>query len=79
MKEGRREKDSYYPYSLARRLSFSLVCFIGFSVASKPSGSCGDFQLLVVEEDPTCTNIGILSCIGRTNDAPLVSWKTSPR
>ena len=31
-------------------------CF-GFSVAPKPLGSYGDFQLLLVEEDPPHTNI----------------------
>ena len=51
---------------------------MGFSFALKTSGSYGDFQLLLVEKDPTRTNIGIFACMGRTTDAPQVSWKTSP-
>ena len=33
----------------------------------------GNFQPLLVEETPTCTNIGIFACMGRTNNAPQVS------
>ena len=43
-----------------------VFCFIGFSVEPTLSGSYGDFQLLLVEEDPTGTNIEIFACIGRT-------------
>ena len=52
--------------------------FVWFSVAPKHSGSYSNFQLLLVKEDPRRTNIGIYVCIGRTTDAPQVSWKTSP-
>ena len=52
--------------------------FIAFSVAPTSSGSYDDFQLLLVQEDPRRTNIGIFACMGRTTDAPQVSWKTSP-
>ena len=30
-----------------------------------------------LEEDPTCANIGIFVCIGRTTYTPQTSWKTS--
>ena len=43
-----------------------------------PSGSYGDVQLFLVEEDPTRTIIGIFACTGRTTDASQISWKTSP-
>ena len=45
-----------------------LFCFIGVSVAPTSSGSYGDFQLLLVEEDLTRTIIGIFECMGRTID-----------
>ena len=55
-----------------------LLCV--FSVTPTPLESYGDFQLLMVEKDPTRTNIRIFACMGRTIDAPQlqVSWKTSP-
>ena len=40
--------------------------------------SYGDFKLLLVEENPTGTNIGIFACVSKTTDALQVSWKTSP-
>ena len=55
---------------------FVLFVFYGFSVAPTPLGLYGDFQLLLMEEDPTHTNV--FASMGRTNDAPQVSWKTSP-
>ena len=39
--------------------SYFLILFIGFSVAPTPYWSYGDFQLLLVKEDPTRTDIGI--------------------
>ena len=71
-----------------RELLFNLItCSMGLLmatfiiylvVAPTPSGSYGDFQLLPVEEDPTCTNIQIFACMDRTTNTPQVSWKSSP-
>ena len=47
--------------------------FAGFSVATTPSGSYGDFQLFLVEEDPTRTDIGIFAYMCRKINAPQVS------
>jgi hypothetical protein len=58
-------------------LFYYLILF-GFLVTLTPSGSYGDFQLLLVEEDPTCTNMGIFACTVRTTVTLQVSWMTSP-
>ena len=54
---------------------FYLIGF--YSRTATHLGSYGDFQHLLVEEDPTRTNIGLFARMGRTNDAPHESWKTS--
>ena len=40
-----------------KKLFVCFVLFLGFTVAPTPLGSYGDLQLLLVEEDPTHTNI----------------------
>ena len=63
---------------ICQKLDLSIyLLFLGFSIAPTPSGSYGDFQLLLVEEDPAYMNIRIFTCIGRTTDALQVSWKIS--
>ena len=59
---------SYQSYAI-----WSLFYFIiGISFAPTPSASCGDFQLLEMEEEHTHMKIGILACMGRTQ---CESWE----
>ena len=60
-------------------LHTNVYLFIWFSVAPTPSWPNGDFQLLLVEEDLTCTNIRIFARMGRTTDIPQDSRKFSPQ
>ena len=57
-------------------LNIASICTYSPSCVTK--GISTSFIFILVEEDPTHTNIGILACIGRTTDAPHISRKTSP-
>ena len=54
-------------------IRFFLIYCVQYAPIS--SESYGDLLLLLVEVDPTRTNIGIFTGMDRTTDAPRVSWK----
>ena len=54
------------------------IYLLGFQSHRHLQGHIATSSFYWWKKNPTCTNTRLFACMGRTTDAPKVSWKTSP-